>query len=110
GEGAARGLRDAAAAGGRAVAGALAGVAAGEGGAPGGAGAGVLDERGGGEERGGAVRARAEGGEGALMASSRSASLLRILRLARPERGPIALGVLFLAIGSVAGLLFPQVI
>ncbi|WP_437302856.1 ABC transporter ATP-binding protein [Sorangium sp. So ce388] len=36
--------------------------------------------------------------------------LLRLLRLARPELGSLALGTLFLGIGSGMGLLLPQVI
>ena len=41
---------------------------------------------------------------------SRGSSFLRILALARPERSVLALGTLFLAMGSFAGLLFPQAI
>jgi ABC transporter fused permease/ATP-binding protein len=42
--------------------------------------------------------------------ASRSTSLRRILVLARPERWNLALGVVFLGIGSAMGLLFPQAI
>jgi ABC transporter fused permease/ATP-binding protein len=41
---------------------------------------------------------------------ARSASLQRILTLARPELGRLAIGVVFLAIGSGMSLLFPQAI
>src|SRR5687768_9071946 len=40
----------------------------------------------------------------------RAASIKRILSLARPEAGRIALGVVCLAVGSLASLLFPQAI
>lgn len=44
-------------------------------------------------------------------ATPRPAPLLgAMLGLARPERGRLALGMLFLALGSVMGLLFPQAI
>jgi ABC transporter fused permease/ATP-binding protein len=40
----------------------------------------------------------------------RTSSLRRLLGLARPERNRLILGTLCLAVGSLAGLLFPQVI
>jgi ATP-binding cassette subfamily B protein len=42
--------------------------------------------------------------------TSRFASLGRLLALAVPERGPLALGTVFLAIGSGMGLIIPQAI
>ncbi|EYF01146.1 ABC transporter ATP-binding protein [Chondromyces apiculatus] len=49
-------------------------------------------------------------GEKTLASAPRSASIWRILSLARPERGRIALGLVCLAVGSGAGLVFPQVL
>ena len=42
--------------------------------------------------------------------SFRVAPLKRVLKLARPELRNLVLGTLFLALGSVMGLLFPQAI
>jgi ABC transporter fused permease/ATP-binding protein len=42
------------------------------------------------------------------MAKPRGATLLRLLRLAKPERGLMAWGMVMLAVGSLTSLLYPQ--
>ena len=49
-------------------------------------------------------------GDSSTTSASRSSSVWRVISLARPERGRIALGLCCLAIGSAMSLVFPQVL